>query len=103
MRRAARVDENQSEIVNGLLYMGATVQLLHAVGQGCPDILVGWKDKNYLIEIKNPDKPKSDQKLTPEQVKWHRFWTGQKAIVRTLDEAILVINCNGCGCSEPAG
>ena len=78
MRRAARVDENQSPIVNGLMLLGAKVQLLHAVGQGCPDILVGWKGKNFLIEIKNPDKPAGDQKLTSDQVKWHKFWTGQK-------------------------
>jgi hypothetical protein len=95
MRRAAKVDENQSDIVNGLMLFGAKVQLLHAVGQGCPDILVGFNGKNFLIEIKNPDKPKGDQKLTPDQVKWHKFWTGQKAIAHTLDEALQIINCNG--------
>ena len=100
MRRAARVDENQSDIVAGLIYLGATVQLLHAVGQGCPDILVGWKGKNYLIEIKNPEKPKSDQKLTTDQVKWHKFWRGHKAIARTFEEALQIINCNGCGCES---
>ena len=92
MRRAARVDENQSEIVQGLLYMGATVQLLHAVGQGCPDILVGFRGKNYLIEIKNPEKPKGDQRLTKDQEQWHSLWSGQKAIVRTVEEALQVIN-----------
>ena len=97
MRRAARVDENQSEIVQGLMKMGATVQLLHAVGQGCPDILVGYHGKNFLVEVKNPDKPKSDQQLTKDQVIWHSLWTGQKAIVRTVKEAVRVINCNGLG------
>ena len=83
-----RVDENQSEIVQGLMKMGAMVQLLHSVGQGCPDI---------LIEIKNPNKPKSDQQLTRDQVTWHSLWPGQKAIVRTVNEAVRVINCNGLG------
>ena len=86
------MDENQSEIVQGLLYMGATVQLLHAVGQGCPDILVGFRGKNYLIEIKNPEKPKGDQRLTKDQEQWHSLWSGQKAIVRTVEEAVQVIN-----------
>lgn len=93
----ARVDENQSDIVQGLMYMGATVQLLHAVGQGCPDLLVGFKGRNYLLEVKNPDKDPNQQKLTKDQERWHALWSGQKAVVRTLDEAIIAINCNGNG------
>lgn len=87
-----RQDANQPEIVAALQYVGATVQVLSAVGQGCPDILIGWKGQNYLVEIKNPDKPKGDQKLTPDQVKWHGWWTGQKAIARTFEEVMTIIN-----------
>ena len=90
MRRAARVDENQAEIVAGLRKFGASVQPLHAVGQGCPDLLVGFNG-NHLMEVKNPLKPKSDQQLTPRQVEWHGAWRGQKCIVRTLEEAIAVL------------
>jgi len=97
LRRAARIDENQPGIVKALNDLGASVQLLHAVGGGCPDLLIGWKGKNYLVEIKNQRKPKGDQQLTPAQVYWHNGWTGQKAIARTIEEVILIINCNGCG------
>jgi len=38
--KAARTDANQSEIVAGLRAIGATVQPLHAVGKGCPDLMV---------------------------------------------------------------
>lgn len=95
MRRPAaqgRQDANQPDIVSGLLYMGATVQVLSAVGQGCPDLMIGWKGQNYLIEIKNPEKPKGDQRLTPDQIKWHGFWRGQKAVARTIEDAIAIIN-----------
>lgn len=93
MRRAGKVDSNQAAIVSGLQCLGASVQLLSAVGQGCPDLLVGWKGKNFLIEVKNLEG--RGNKLTPDQVKWHKFWNGQKAIATNLDEAILIINCNG--------
>jgi hypothetical protein len=95
MRRASRVDDNQAEIVAGLLYMGATVQHLHAVGQGCPDLLIGWKGRNYLIEIKDGNKPPSARRLTTDQERWHSLWTGQKSVVTSLEEAMQVVNCGG--------
>jgi len=95
MRRAARADDNQAEIVQALLRMGATVQHLHSVGDGCPDIVCGFKNKNYLIEIKDGNKPPSRRKLTPVQERWHRLWAGQHAVVKTPEEAVRVINCNG--------
>jgi len=36
-----KVDANQPEIVETLRACGASVQSIHTVGQGCPDILVG--------------------------------------------------------------
>ena len=91
MRRAARTDANQTEIVAALRRVGATVQPLHAVGGGCPDILVGWLGANYLIEIKDGAKKPSARKLTPDQVVWHRDWKGQKAIAKNVDEALKII------------
>jgi hypothetical protein len=42
MRRIARVDKNQAEIVSALRKAGARVLHLHQHGEGCPDILVGF-------------------------------------------------------------
>ena len=91
MRRAARTDENQQAIVEGLIQAGATVQTLAAIGMGCPDLLVGYENKCYLLEVKNPAKPKGDRQLTVEQKKWHKYWRGQKAVVHDLVEAFEVI------------
>jgi len=86
MRRAAKVDANHSTIIAALRQVGATVQDLAKVGQGCPDILVGFRGRNYLMEIKmNKGKP------TPAQDAWHLTWQGQVVIVRTADEALHVI------------
>ena len=78
-----RVDNNQVQIVKALRDMGCTVEHLHAVGKGCPDIVVGFKGKNLLLEIKDGDK----KVLTPDQANWHKLWKGQVNVVTTIDEA----------------
>ena len=86
MRRDARVDQNQKAIVDDLKAIGATVQHLHAQGQGCPDILVGWEGENFLMEIKM-----SSGKLNRKQEGWHSWWKGQKSVVHNIDEALKVL------------
>lgn len=93
MRRAAKVDRNQAEIVRALRSVGATVQPLHGVGQGCPDLLAGFRGQNYLLEVKDGKAAQSDRKLTPAQVEWHGGWKGSVAIVETINDAIAAIQC----------
>jgi hypothetical protein len=89
--RAAKVDENQKEIVKALRHMGCSIQHLHSVGKGCPDLLVGYKGFNILIEVKDGSKPPSSQKLTPDQVIWHRDWRGAVEVANSPEQAILVV------------
>ena len=81
-------DANQSEIVAALRELGATVTVLSQVGYGCPDILVGFRGVNYLLEIKDGAKSPSRQRLTPAEMRWHNEWRGQVAIVNSVDAAI---------------
>ena len=87
MRRAAKVDDNQTAIVDALRALGATVQPLHAVGQGCPDLLIGWRGKNILIEVKDGSKSPSRQQLTEDQEQWHRTWCGQVCTINSVENA----------------
>jgi len=82
-----RVDSTQVQIVKELRRLGMEVEHLHMVGKGCPDILVGFKGKNVLLEIKKDEK----SKLTPDQVLWHRSWKGQVAVVTNVIDAVKVI------------
>lgn len=91
MRRAAKVDRNQAEIVAALRQAGATVQPLHSVGQGCPDLLVGFRGRNVLIEVKDWKASPSHRALTADQVEWHGGWKGQVAQVETVDAALAVV------------
>jgi len=86
--RAKRVDVNQREIVHALRTFGATVTDLSMVGQGCPDLLVGFRLKTFLIEIKRDSKAK----LTPAQVKWHDDWRGGSVSrIDSIDDAIALL------------
>lgn len=66
MRRAAKVDATQAAIVKALRKVGAFVQPLHQVGAGCPDLLVGYRQRWFLIECKSGKK----WKLTQDQRIW---------------------------------
>ena len=94
-RFRARTDDNQPEIVKALRGHGATVAITAQAGSGFPDLVVGYKGKNYMMEIKDPSKPNSDQKLTPDQVIFHAAWTGQIAVIKTIAEAIELITEKG--------
>ena len=91
MRRAARVDGNQGEIVSALRQIGASVAPCHAVGQGFPDLCVGWNGETFLLEVKDPSKPIRDQRLTPSQVEFHASWRGHVAVVKSVREALEAI------------
>ncbi len=91
MRRRARVDANQPAIVRALRELGATVLHLHAVGHGCPDLLVGWKGSNFLLEVKDPTKKPSQRQLTEDEKAIHLAWQGQIAVVETAGEAIKLL------------
>lgn len=92
MRRAAKIDGNQTQIVEALRAVGATVQTLAAVGKGVPDLLVGYKGQTLLLEVKNGRKPPSERKLTEDQLVWHRNWNGGPlAVVDGVDSALRML------------
>lgn len=103
VRRASRVDDNQKAIVRALRAVGATVQSLASVGEGTPDLLVGYRREAFLLEVKDPTKPKSDQRLGEKQVTWHADWRGPPVkVVKTVDEALAAIRVDRFEPKKPA-
>lgn len=88
--RRAKTDTNQTEIVLALRSVGASVQCLHTIGKGCPDLLVGYRGQNFLLEVK-----RGKAKLTGDEPDWHEAWQGQVAIVRDVAEALSVLSVFG--------
>ena len=93
MRTAAKVDKNHKSVVDALRKVGASVQSLASIGKGCPDLLVGFQGKLYLIEVKDGTNVPSKQLLTEDQKKWHDNWTGSPVyVVRSIDGALKILN-----------
>jgi len=89
--RAAKVDANHIQVVSALRAAGATVQSLAAVGKGVPDLLVSFKGVNLLMEVKDGNKSPSRQKLTEDQIKFHRTWQGPISIVDGPEAALRAL------------
>ena len=91
MRRAARIDSNQNEIVEALRRCGASV-LITSQLKNCFDILVGYNGINYIVEIKDGDKPPSQRKLTKGEEKFRKEWKGgEYHIIESISEALNLI------------
>ena len=89
--KIAKIDANQPEIVQALRKAGCTVQTLAAVGKGVPDLLVGLRGSNFLLEIKDGKRPPSQKKLTDDQVAWHKAWGGSVTVVENPDQALRAV------------
>ena len=95
MRRAARIDDNQNSIVSKLRQIGCSVAITSAVGKGFPDIVVGYKGRNFMFEIKDGSKPPSSRKLTKDEQKWHDEWRGNVHVVECFEDCLEVfIECD---------
>lgn len=91
MRLKPRVDGNHAEIVRALRQVGCTVQILAGVGRGTPDLLVGFRSFNFLMELKDGHLAPSRKCLNEEEREWHAGWRGQVAIVESVTDALRVI------------
>lgn len=67
------------------------MQSLAATGKGCPDLLVGYRGSNFLLEVKDGKKSPSQRNLTDDQVQWHLHWRGQVTVVENPADAIRAI------------
>ena len=89
---AKRIDANQNSVVKALRAKGATVRIV-SLGDGLPDLLVGYKGVTALLECKDGDKFPSHRKLTPAEQKFFDEWTGGLlVIVNSVEEALDVLH-----------
>ena len=91
MSYAKKVDANQPEIVKAFRTLGATVEPMHTVGRGFPDLCVAIPGKTFLVEVKDGTKPPSAQKLTAAQVEFHATWPDKIEIVTSVDDVARIM------------
>lgn len=71
-----------------MLRIGCSVLDLSMVGNGAPDMLVGFRGVDQLLEVKRDAKAQEQD----NQVVFRKTWQGRAVVViRSLDEALLAI------------
>lgn len=88
---AGRIDANQPDIVKALRAVGASVWITARMGDGAPDLVVGYRKVNYSFEIKDPSQPPSKRLLTADELRWHAAWNGHVLTILTAEEALRAI------------
>ena len=90
MRKHGRVDANHRDVVAALRQAGAFVQSLASIGNGCPDLLVAYHGRIFLIEVKT-----GAGKLTADEAAWvaefERIGGVSVHIVRSAEDALRTV------------
>lgn len=87
MRRAAKVDSNQTELVNCLRSLGCSVAITSTIGKGFPDLVVGVAGKTLLVEVKA-----KKGVYTSDQVEFMATWKGNHFTVRSREDCVALVN-----------
>ena len=90
-RRAAKVDDNQGEIVKLFRKLGWTVLIISQL-KNCCDIIVSKNGRTIAVEIKDGAKPPSQRKLSEGEIKFRDAWQGEYALIICTDD---VMNLEG--------
>lgn len=86
MRRDAKVDANQSAIVEALRKCGVKVYHTHQIGSGFPDLLVWHRNRYMLLEVKMPGSGPNK-----EQQEFIAACPGEMHVVHTITEALRAV------------
>ena len=99
MRRAARRDAGEQDIIKAMREAGAFVKVIN--DEGTFDLLVGHTGTSgrfytLLLEVKDGTKPPSARRLTDAEQKFHDTWPGDNLhIVNSVEEALALLRTCG--------
>jgi hypothetical protein len=87
MRKFGRTDTTQKAIVEAFRKFGASVTSTADIGNGFPDLVVGWRKRTILVECKT-----GNGGLTPDQVAFLATWGGGPiAIARSVEDVEIIL------------
>ena len=90
MRRAARRDNGEQDIIKAMRACGAFVKVIN--DEGTFDLLCWYNGRTLLLEIKDGTKPPSARRLTDAEQKFHDEWPGANLhIVNSEHEALDIL------------
>ena len=89
LRRAARIDANQPEIVEAFRKLGCSVLIISQLKR-CADLVVS-KRHTAIVEVKDGSLPKSKRQLTEGEMDFMHGWKGLYFIVESIDDVVRVV------------
>ena len=92
MRRYGKVDANHKELADAFRKLGCSFLSLAPLGKGAPDAAIGYGGLTILAEFKDGAKPKSAQKLTPDQEAFWNSWKGGVMLVTDMKAVEDTVN-----------
>jgi hypothetical protein len=82
------VDGTHTAIVQALRQAGCSVLDLRSLGSGAPDLLVGFRGRDRLLEVKT-----ARGRLLEAQKDFALAWRGHEvSVVRSVDEALAAFS-----------
>ncbi len=87
----ARTDGNHTAVMDALRGAAMKPVSTAALGKGFPDIAVGFRGVNVMLEVKDGDKPPSARALSADEADFHATWPGQIEVVNSPEEAVLAV------------
>ena len=89
-KRTAR-DANEPAIIEAIKQIGGLVQPITA--KGCPDLLVLYRRRLMLFEIKDGSKIPSKRRLTDDQKRFHEEWSEAPIfVIETIQDAMQAMS-----------
>jgi len=82
-------DDLISSIIRSLVAAGAHVRSLE-VGEGFPDLIIGFQGHNFLMTVKDPEYDITS--LSPTQIAWIEDWPGLVFVIDDEEQALYVLN-----------
>ena len=91
IRRAAKIDDNQNELVALIRAMGVSVAITSAAHDGFTDLVIGFGGVTVLVEVKDGSKEPARRKLTPQQVAFHGSFKGAITVIENEQQAVELV------------
>lgn len=104
MRKFARIDDNQREVVEALRKCRCLVQSLATIGNGCPDLLVfsPFTRRLHLLEVKDGRKRPKLRELTPDEKAFKALWGDAVVVVLNVADALVAVGAYAPASQTPA-
>ena len=86
-----QTDSNHTAVMDALRAAAMKPVSTASLGSGFPDIVVGFRGINVMLEVKDGAKFPSQRALTADEKTFHETWPGQICVVESPEAAVIAV------------